>query len=50
MGEQEARERGQRIGCSISVPRCGPASVQVVHLAWVEQVVKFPEHPREREV
>lgn len=48
--EAGAGGRGQRVSRSISVPRRGPATVQVVHLAWVEQVVKFPEDPREREV
>lgn len=48
-GRAGAGGRGQRISRSISIPRRGPAAVQVVHLAWVEQVVKFPKDSGERE-
>lgn len=59
-GESQERERvtrdsrgsgrGQGTGHSISIPWRGPAAVQVVHLAWVEQVVELAKDPEESEV
>lgn len=34
---------------STSVPRSGTTAVQVVHLPWVEQVMKLSEDPTGKE-
>lgn len=44
-----ARWEGAEDPLQSSIPWRGPATVQVVHLAWVEQVVKLPQDPGKRE-